>query len=95
MIIYRPHKGGFTEAMNSAVEFTSESDMFDWIVKDATRFSIRNESPFCSDDLIVCGAPVHDARNGWQDTRYVCTKRYFQEVYSTPQVVGFCATKYK
>lgn len=30
----------------------------------------------------------------WFDARYVCTKRYGDKHYSTPQCVGMCATQY-
>jgi hypothetical protein len=95
MIIYRPHRGSFDDAMAEASEFANESDMFAHIVAMETANSPFDTAPFSVGDLVITGAPIHDSRNGWEDTRYVCTRRYYNEVCPSPQVVGFCATKYR
>ena len=95
MIIYRPHRGSFSDAMAEAAEFESESDMLAYIVSTETDNSPFDAAPFSVSDLVITGAPMNDSRNGWEDTRYVCTRRYYNEVYPIPQAIGFFATKYR
>ena len=95
MIIYRPHRGSFSDAMSEAAEFESESDMLVHIVATETDNSPFDSAPFSVSDLVITGEPMNDSRNGWEDTRYVCTRRYYNEVYPIPQAIGFCATKYR
>lgn len=94
MIIYRPHRGSLAEAMKEAAEFENQAAMFAYIVEHETQESPFDKAPFSVDDLVISGTPIHDSRNGWEDTRYVCTRRYYNEVYHIPQAIGFCATKY-
>lgn len=95
MFIYRPHRGSLVDAMNEAAEFENESDMFSYIVKEWTQNNLFDLAPFSVDDLVITGDAISDERNGWEDTRYVCTRRLHNEVYPIPQVIGFCATKYR
>lgn len=92
MIIYRPHRGGFAEAMAEAREFQSREEMLHAIVEQHTD---PDRGPaFALEDLSIDDRTVDDPRNGWHDTRYVCTKRYFGEVYKHPQCIGMCAENY-
>ena len=46
MIIYRPHRGSFSDAMAEAAEFESESDMLAYIVATETDNSLFDSAPF-------------------------------------------------
>lgn len=50
---------------------------------------------FTLEDLVLDDQTVDDPRNGWHDTRYVCTKRYFGERYDIPVPIGMCAEDYE
>lgn len=91
-IIYRPHRGGFAEAMSEAKVFESVDEMKRSIHRSWTK--MFEVAPFDIEDIVVrFDKPgVIDDRNGWEDTRYVCVKRMFNEVYSVPQCIGMCAT---
>lgn len=92
MIIYRPHRGGFAEAMALAKEFESIEEMKEHIVQEHTDEDIG--PAFGIEDIALGKESVNDSRNGWRDTRYVCVKRYFNEIYPIPQCIGMCATDY-
>ena len=92
MYIYRPHRGGLAESMSEAKEFNTKEEMFAHIV--ATQGNFGNYSLFDAEDLVIGSSVISDSRTGWFDTRYVCTKRYGDKHYSTPQCVGMCATQY-
>lgn len=92
MIIFRPHRGGFAESMEEAKEFTTKEAMFDYIVELHTDPDCG--PAFMPKDLVIDFRTVDDQRNGWHDTRYVCTKRYFGESYKHPQCVGMCSENY-
>jgi hypothetical protein len=36
-----------------------------------------------------------DDRINWHDTHYVCSKRFGNKKYETPQCIGMCATQYE
>lgn len=93
MIIYRPHRGGLAEAMALAKEFESIEEMKEHIVQEHTDEEIG--PAFGTEDIVLGKESVNDPRNGWRDTRYVCVKRYFNEVYPIPQCIGMCATDYE
>lgn len=93
MIIYRPHRGGLAESMAEAREFITKEAMFDYIVEMHNEQE-RGPAFMPKDLVIVKQSAVDDSRTGWHDTMYVCTKRYFGEVYHHPQCVGMCATDY-
>lgn len=91
MIIYRPHRGNLTEAMKEAKEFYNEQEMKEYIVQEWNGcFSIN--------DIVIVNENISDDRIGWEDTRYVCTKRFGNQdniaLYGYPQCIGMCATKY-
>lgn len=87
MILYRPHRGGFQEAMALAIEFESIDSMKEYIVKEHTDEDIG--PAFSVEDIVIGEEEKYDSRNGW-NTRYVCTKRYYREYFSIPQCIGMC-----
>ena len=92
MIIFRPHRGGFEESMSEAKVFSTELNMKKYIV-DKWNYTFKGRSPFDLEDIVIPKQPeAYDDRNGWKDTRYVCVKRMFDEVYDHPQCIGMCAT---
>lgn len=103
MIIYRPHRGGLTEAMAEAKEFETEEEMKQYIYEQHKAYFLDlgyPNAPFGIDDIVIDKENPHeDNRIGWLDTMYVCVKRYGDEdyikKYGTPQCIGMCATDYK
>lgn len=91
-IIYRPHRGGLAESMKEAKEFNDEKEMKEHIVQQWNGY-------FTVDDIVIEDKVSKDERVGWEDTRYVCTKRFRDtdniKKYGTPQCIGMCATIYK
>lgn len=92
MVIYRPHRGGFAEAMAEAREFSSGEEMLAYIVAEHT--DPECGPAFALEDLVIGSEAREDHRNGWHDTRYVCTRRYYSEDYNPPAPIGFCAEDY-
>lgn len=96
MVIYRPHCGGLAEAMAEAREFESFEDMKRYIYEQAEDFN--GIKPFEIEDIVVADDLHEDWRVGWNDSRHVGIKRYFNEdymkKYGVPQCVGQCATDY-
>ena len=92
MIIYRPVRGSFRRAMEEARVFETEDDMKDFICSEL--YSYDGTAAVSKEDIVIKDDPISDPRNGWEDTNYVCTKRFGHEVYETPQCIGFCATKF-
>ena len=92
MIIYRPHRSILSQAMSEAKEFDNEDDMKNYILKDW-------DGLFSFDDIVIDDESVKDDRIGWNDSRYVCTKRCgkddYIKLYGVPQCIGMCATDYK
>lgn len=92
MIIYRPHRGSLKDAMAEARVFADAEEMKRWIVADSAK---AFGSPlFSVDDIVLDEEVIADTRNGWNDTRYVCVKRYGDELYPVPQCIGMCATNF-
>jgi hypothetical protein len=91
MFVYRPHRGSLADAMSEAKEFNDEQEMKEYIVKQWDNY-------FTVDDIIIDNKEIEDYRNGWKDTRYICTKRLgnenYIEKYGYPQCIGMCATDY-
>lgn len=97
MVIYRPHRGGLAESMSEKVEFETIVEMKEYIVKKD--FEVCGRPMLSVDDIVIDEKVTSDDRIGWEDVRYVCTKRYGTEdlikKYGCPQCIGYCATKYK
>lgn len=87
MILYRPHRGGFREAMALAMEFDSIDSMKEYIVQEHTD---QDFGPALSiEDIVIGDEERYDPRNGWY-TRHVCTKRYHNEIFPVPACIGMC-----
>lgn len=93
MILYRPHRGGFKEAMELARKFESVEAMKEQAVQEHT--DPDTGPAFSVEDIVIGDEEKYDERNGWY-TRYVCTKRYYGEIFAIPQCIGMCdISKYK
>jgi hypothetical protein len=92
MIIYAPHRGALTDAMKEAKEFENIEETKKFIVKEWN-------NAFSENDIVISDKAIKDDRNGWEDSRCVCTKRTgeenYIERYGCPQCIGYCATIYK
>lgn len=92
MIIFRPHRRTLDEAMAEAKEFETEEEMKKYISKDW-------DGLIDVEDIVIDSRSVNDDRIGWEDSRYVCTKRFGNQdnmkLYGVPQCIGMCATIYK
>ena len=93
MIIYRPHRGSLSDAMAESCVFANEDEMKRWIVDDSAK--AFGKPLFSVNDIVIDTETIADPRNGWNDTRYVCVKRYGSEVYPVPQCIGMWATDFQ
>lgn len=93
MVIYRPHRGGFAEAMAEAREFSTMEELLLFVVDQHTDPDIG--PAFALEDLVIGSEARDDSRNGWHDTRYVCTRRYYGETFDPTAPIGFCAENYE
>ena len=91
-VIYRPHRGGLAESMRLAQVFSSFDEMKE-VIAASWASVCGTPPPFDKDDIVINDdSVVNDERTGWEDTKYVCVKRMYDEVYSVPQCIGMCAT---
>lgn len=98
MVIYRPQRGGLSEALAETKEFNSFEEMKKNIVNDWEKYYAdlgHNQPPFSVDDIVIDEETINDERCGWHDTRYVCVKRMGDKIYDCPQCIGMCATDYE
>ena len=93
MYIFREHRGSLDDAMMTVKEFSNLDDLLEHIVKVNTIFN--GVPAFSREDISFGNDVINDTRIGWEDTRRVCVKRYYNEVYPIPQCIGWVATKYK
>lgn len=91
MVIYRPHRGSFKDAMGEAKVFATVEDMKEYV---AASWEIDGVRMFEENDIVIGEESMNDTRNGWVDTRYVCVNRIGSEVYEIPQCIGMCATEF-
>ena len=91
MVIYRPHRELLDEAMAEAKVFDSFEDMKAYIAEQEAE-AYGTYKHFDESDIVIKDETVNDTRIGWEDTRYVCVKRFVKEVYEYPQCIGMCAT---
>ena len=91
MIKYRPHRGSLAVSMQFAQEFQTIEEMKTYILFENTFSGIRM---FDRDDIVIGDIIGADERIGWNNVRYVMTKRYHNEdyikKYGCPQVIGMC-----
>lgn len=90
-IIYRPHRPRLDESIKKSKEFDTEQEMKEYVVKEWNGY-------FTVDDIIIDTKVNNDTRVGWEDSRYVCTRKFGDidniEKYGSAQCIGMCATKY-
>lgn len=72
--------------MAEAETFGSFEEMAEAICKAWTYLG----RPFESDDIVLIGDNGDDDRIGWKDVRYVCIRRFRNEVFPHPQCIGYC-----
>lgn len=89
MILYRPHRGSLKASMAEVKQFDTFEEMAEAICKD-WEFHGR---PFEPDDIILCGGDVDDDRIGWRNVESVCITAFRNEVFSSPQCIGYCTFK--
>lgn len=102
MIIYRPHRGGLTEAMQERQIFQTEEEMKQYIYEEHKATFERwgySDAPFEIDDIVIEREELlEDERVGWHNATLVCVKRYgnedYMEKYGCPQCIGTCATDF-
>lgn len=92
MYIFRPHKGTLMESLSYAIEFETEEEMLDYIVK-------YYHNKFTVEDIVLDDSKeVNDYRTGWVNTRSVLVKRFgeadYIALYKSPQCIGMYATHY-
>lgn len=88
LIKYRPHRGLLADAMAEAKEFNTIDDMIDFIVGE---HNFKGRSAFDRDDVVIDEPHGDDDRIGWKNVRHICVKRYYDEIYDTPQCIGMCS----
>ena len=87
-IKYRPVRSTLSEAMEEEKSFDTIDAMFDYIVKDWQEFG---NDLFSKEDLSIEEKPGKDKRINWKECREVYVKRMGQEMYTTPQCIGYCS----
>lgn len=86
MIIFRPVRGSLRRAMEEAKVFDDVESMKQYICE-------LDEYVFSPEDIVINEKSVaNDTRVGWEDSKYVCTKRWGNEYFEHPQCIGICAT---
>ena len=74
--------------MKEVKEFNTIDEMYDYIL------SVWNSGrlpTFQKEDLSVSEDSFIDERIDWKECRYVCTKRFGENVYNVPQCIGYCS----
>lgn len=97
-ILYRDHRGGLAEAMETVREYRTVDEMKAGIAEAYNR--LRRESGFSGDafspeDISVGDDLGADDRIGWANTHYVCIRRLGNDDFVArigfPQAIGFCS----
>lgn len=86
MIIFRPHRELLYEALEGMKEFESINEMKQYA-------SQIYDGSVQVDDIFLDKLTVKDDRIGWNDTRYVCTRKLGND-YVGEMCIGMCATDY-
>lgn len=92
MIIFRPQRGKLADSMNEAIRFKDEDEMKRYIVELYRR--PNGMKTFNVEDIVLDDKVFNDQRIGWEDSRYVCIKKFGRDIYDIPQCIGMCATKF-
>lgn len=103
MVIFREHRGGLAESMETAKVFSSFEEMKNHVYEIHKNFFFSmgyNFPPFEISDIVIDDtSKTDDERIKWHDTMYVCVKRYGNEdyiqKYGVPQCIGMCATDFE
>ena len=88
MILYRPHRGSLADAMAEMQTFESVQEMFEYIIETGKR--IWGIAPYDIEDLSLSEIIGDEERIGWENVKYVLTRRYGRQVYDYPQCIGMC-----
>lgn len=99
--IFREHRGGLIESMNTAREFKTEKEMLQYIYDIHKKYGEGigdNQAPFEIEDIVIQKEEVvYDSRTGWH-TMHVCVKKYgnedYMKKYGSPQCIGQCSNDY-
>ena len=107
MIIHRPHKGSYQEAMRNAREFISLGECLNTLIAEHNE-EFGNIFALSLSDLYVIPYSDGDERIGWKDEFVICVKpsdaienkegykKYFGALYYHPvQIFGFISTDYE
>ena len=70
-ILYRPHRGGLTDAMTDLHEFDSISEMLEYVYKNE---SFGDEESIKDITYEKYGTFSRDFRIGWNGTYIICSK---------------------
>lgn len=89
-ILYRPHCGGLKESMDKLRVFRSVEELKTH-VSDYWNEPCPSISFISKDDIVIGEVIGSDPRIGWNEVRYVLTKRFGNDRFDeTPQAIGYC-----
>lgn len=101
MVIFRHHKSGLSESMETCKEFNSFEELQKYIVEYMKPYMNLKLS-----DIVSSNEKHFDNRIGWQDSDYLWIigydkvsdkdgfEKYFGGKYCNPLCIGMFATKY-
>lgn len=87
MIKYRPHKGMLSKSMKDEMEFDNIDQLYDYLLEYWNYW----DKIFEREDLSITKDFGQDDRINWKELRYVCTKRFGENIYDIPQCIGSCS----
>lgn len=93
MIIYRPQRRELSESLKEAQEFIDEDEMKNYILNDWNNNGFGKL--FDLNDIVISDEMSNDERIGWNKVRMVGIKRCGNELYNTPQCIGYCSYEYE
>lgn len=92
VIKYRPHRELLEDAMAEEKTFSTVDEMFTFITNDWNNsFTFHGKHLFDKSDIIISSHAVRDDRIEWLASRGICVTRMGDEIYDTPQCIGFCS----
>lgn len=83
-ILYRPHRGSLSDSMSCIKTFLSVDDLIFYLVS-------QYENAFSFHDVVI-KYYCYDERIDWE-TFSVSVKRFYNQIYDTPQIIGLFTTK--
>ena len=83
MVKYRPIRGTLKESIAEEKIFSSVNEMLKYI-------ELQTGGTVSTEDLSISYTYCKDNRIPWKETRCVCTKRFGNTTYETPQCIGMC-----